>query len=69
MISQQPLFNLDPVQAIPNNVSVSEEGYTATIQEDETGEVSIEEWKLCTAARRVVSKALCVWKYGIVPCS
>ena len=69
MISQQPLFDLNGIQAVPSNVSVSEEGHTATILEDADGEVSIPEWKLCTAARRVVSKALCYWKYGIEACS
>ncbi len=67
MMSQQPLFN-DSVYAVPSNVQVNEEGHTATILEDADGEVSIPEWKLCTAARRVVSKALCIWKYNLVPC-
>ncbi len=69
MISQQILSDLESVQAVPSSVQVSEEDHTATILEDEAGEVSIEEWKLCTAARRVVSKALCIWKYNLVPCS
>ncbi len=67
-INQASLFD-DSVYAVPSNVQVNEEGYTATIQEDEAGEVSIPEWKLATAARRVVSKALCYWKYGLEACS
>ncbi len=66
-INQASLFD-DSVYAV-RNVSVSEEGHTATIQEDADGEISIPEWKLCTAARRVVSKALCYWKYGLEACS
>ena len=68
MISQQSLFDLDGISATPRTVQVSEDGNTISITEDDDGEVSIPEWKLNTGPRQVLSKALCIWKYGIVPC-
>lgn len=70
MVTKISLIGLEGVQAIPCSVSVSEEGYTATVLEDEDGKVSIPELKgkINTGALRILGAALSVWKYGIVPC-
>ncbi len=56
------------VPAEVRSVSVAEEGYTVSIQEAENGDVVIEGLEgLTPAQQELLSGALSIWKWGIVP--
>jgi len=56
------------VPAEVRSVSVAEEGYTVNIQEAENGDVVIEGLEeLSPEFSELLSGALSIWKWGIVP--
>jgi len=56
------------VPAETRSVQVSEEGFTVSITEQENGDVTIEGLEgLTPAQQELLSGALSIWKWGIVP--
>jgi hypothetical protein len=58
----------DIIPAETRNVQVSEEGYSISIQETESGDIVIEGLEgLSAQFASLLSSALELWKYGLVP--